>query len=80
MRSPRPMERVLWTFWLLTLLAVAAAGSLSAAARAGASPITGLRVALSGLVLLVALVLATRVLIGLERARRKSTPSHPEDN
>ena len=57
---------------MLALVAVTAAGSLSAAVSAPASTVTGLRVALSGLVLITALALGARVLIALERARRRA--------
>ena len=58
-------------FWILTLIAIAAAGSLSKALAAPASTVTGLRVAASGLVLLAAVGLAARVMIAVERARRR---------
>ena len=60
------------TFWVLTLVAVAAAGSVSAALHAPAGTATALRVAVSGLVLIVTSVLAARVMIALERARRRA--------
>jgi uncharacterized membrane-anchored protein len=60
-------------FWWLTLVAVAAAGSLSAAVAAPPNVTTGLRVAVSGLALVVALVLAARVFIADERARRRAS-------
>ena len=64
-RAPR-------TFWALTLVAVAATGSLSAALTAPTGAVTGLRVAVSGLVLIVAGALAARVLIVVDRARHRS--------
>lgn len=64
---PRAPQRA---FWVLTAVAVLAAGSLSTALRAPAGPLTGLRVALSGLVLIAATALAGRVLILLDRASR----------
>ena len=60
------------TFWVLALVAVAAAGSVSAALDAPAGTVTALRVAVSGLVLIVTSVLAARVMIALERARRRA--------
>ena len=60
------------SFWLLVLVAVLATGSLNSAFRAVPSPLTGLRVAASGLVLIASLTLATRVMIAVERARRKA--------
>ena len=59
------------SFWLLVLVAVLATRALSSALGASPSPSTGLRVAASGLVLLTSLALATRVMIALERARRR---------
>ncbi len=58
------------SFWALVLIAVLAAGSLDIALRADAGPLTGLRVAASGLVAVLALALAARVMLALERARR----------
>ena len=66
--SPQRARRSLW---LLVLLAIASAGSLSAALVAPTGAITGVRVAISGLVLIVSIALATRVLMVLERARRR---------
>ena len=59
-------------FWALTLVAVAATGSMSAALAAPPGALTGVRVAVSGLVLVAAVTLAARVLVALERARRRS--------
>ncbi len=59
------------SFWFLVVIAMLAAGSLSAALRAGSNPLTGLRVALSGLVLIGSLALAARIMVALERARRR---------
>ena len=67
-----PRHRTRRTFWVLTLIAVAAAGSLSAAIQSPAGSIAGLRVAGSGLVLVVATALAARLLIFVERARRRA--------
>ncbi len=58
------------SFWLLVMLCVLAAGSLSSALVAPPSPLTGLRVAASGLLLLGSGVLALRVMVAIERARR----------
>lgn len=71
--SSKDPRRALRSFWGLTFICVAAAGSFSAALAAPAGPLTGARVAFSGLVLLVALVLAARVLVALDRARREKT-------
>ena len=59
------------SFWFLVVVAILATGSLSSALAAPPSPLTGLRVAVSGLVLLASLTLATRVMIAAERARRR---------
>lgn len=64
--------RALRTFWALTLVAVAATGSLSAALMAPPGALTGARVAGSGLALIVAGALAARVLVVVERARHRS--------
>lgn len=61
------------SFWVLTLVAMAAAGSLSAALAAASSARTGLWVAISGLVLIGAVTLAARVMVALERARRRGS-------
>jgi hypothetical protein len=67
--SPKRARRA---FWILVLIAVLASGSLSAALTAQPGPITGVRVAASGLMLLGSLALATRVAVALERARRRA--------
>lgn len=58
------------TFWLLLAIAIAAAGFLSSAVGAHPGPFTGVRVAISGTSLILAVVLAGRVFIYLDRARR----------
>lgn len=65
------LRRARRSFWILTLMAVAAAGSLSAALYARAGTLTGIRVALSGLVLIATTALAGRALVFLDRARRR---------
>ena len=75
MSSHDSLRRARRTFWVLALVAVAAAGSLSAALDASAGTFTALRVAVSGLVLIVTIVLAARVMIVLERARRQGLGS-----
>ena len=75
---PKPSETApsahwaLRSFWILTVVAIAAAGSLSAALAAPRGALTGVRVALSGLVLIAAVTLAARVMVVHERARRRS--------
>lgn len=67
--SPR---RPLRSFWILTLVAIAAAGSLSAALAGRPGALAGVGVAVSGLVLVAAATLAARVMVFHERARRRS--------
>lgn len=75
---PNPSEtapsarRPLRSFLIVTVVAIAAAGSLGAALAAHPGALTGLRVALSGLVLVAAVTLAARVMVFHERARRRS--------
>lgn len=74
-RSPKsraPLRRARWAFWGLVGIAMLAAGSLSAGLGTEPSPLTGLRVAVSGIALIAALALATRVMVALERARRRA--------
>ena len=66
-----PMRCARRMFWILVGVAVLAAGALSSGLAAGPSPLTGLRVASSGIVLVGALTLATRILVSVERARRR---------
>lgn len=60
------------SFWLLVGVAVLATGALSSALTAQPSPLTGIRVAASGLILVTSLALTGRVMIALERARRQA--------
>ncbi|HZW42937.1 MAG TPA: hypothetical protein VFF32_00910 [Dermatophilaceae bacterium] len=71
-RTSSPMPRARWAFWGLVAIAVLTAGSLTAGLGADPSPLTGLRVAASGLVLIGSLALAARVMVALERARRRA--------
>ena len=57
-------------FWSLVIIAVLAAGSMSAALTADPGPGTGLRVAASGLLLISVVALAARLLFAIERANR----------
>ena len=72
---PDPTTRARHSFWLLVLIAALAAGGLSTTLVAHPGPATGAGVALSGLVLVVSLTLATRVLLALDRARHTSKMS-----
>jgi len=67
-----PLQRARRSFWLLVTIAVLAAGVLTSALGAAPGPITGLRVAASGLVLIASLTLATRLMAALERARKRA--------
>lgn len=73
------LRRARRSFWLLLGVSVLAAGSLSSALTAAASPGTGLRVAGSGLVLTVSILLAAHVYLAIDRAtgsaRNKATSS-----
>lgn len=79
MRPHDPLNRAHRTFWALALVAVAAAGSLSAALDAPAGTVTALRLALSGVALIVTIALSARVLIVLERARRQAPGTRPKE-
>jgi len=61
------------SFWTLIVVAVLAAGWLNVAVTADPGPVTGLQVATSGLLLSVSMTLAARVLVSVERARRRSS-------
>jgi len=69
---PPASNRARRSFWLLVAVAVLAAGALTSALSAAPGPITGLRVAASGVLLVAALTLATRVMVALERTRRRA--------
>ena len=66
-----PTRRVRRTFWILVGVAVLAAGGLSSGLAARSNPLTGLRVAASGIVLVAALTLAARILVHGDRERRR---------
>ena len=72
--TPNPTARARRTFWALVLIAVLATGALSAALKAHPSPAAGATVAISGLILAIALTLAARILLALDHARRASRP------
>ena len=78
--SPRRARRALW---LLILVASLATGVLTGSLGATPGPLVGLRVAVSGLVIVVALTLAVRVMVALDGARRGATtpagPHHDEE-
>lgn len=66
--TPHPLRRARRSFWLLLVVSVLAAGSLSSALTATASPRTGLRVAGSGVLLTVSILLAARACLAIDRA------------
>lgn len=67
-----PLRRVRWSLWSLVAIAVLSAGALNAGLAAEPSPLTGLRVGGSGIVLVGSLALAARVLVGVKQARRRA--------
>ncbi len=73
--TPNPTARARKSFWALVLIAALATGALSIALKAHPSPATGATVALSGIVLAIALTLATRILLALDQARRAARRS-----
>ena len=70
--APPASNRARRSFWLLVAVAVLAAGALTSALSAAPGPITGLRVAASGVLLVASLTLAARVMVALERTRRRA--------
>lgn len=60
------------SFWVLVGVAILATGALSSALMSGPSALTGIRVAASGLILLASLSLASRVMIAVVRAQRRT--------
>lgn len=72
MRSPNSSTpRARRAFWTLLVIAALAMGMLSSALKRNPGPMTGLAVAVSGTALLVALALACRIMIALDRGRRR---------
>lgn len=67
-----PARRALHRFWLLLMVAVLATGALGSALGAAPGPLTGLSVAVSGVVLLGSLAAAARIMIAMERARKRT--------
>ncbi len=68
--------------WLVFLIAImiVTAGAITATVTAPPSPLVGLSFGLSSIVFAAALVLAGRVTIALERARRRALPQPSETN
>lgn len=63
------MRRVTVTFWLLVATAVAATGMLTRTLQWPAGPVTGTAVAASGLVAVLTMALAVRILVVTSRGR-----------
>lgn len=59
-------------FWVLVALSVLATGMLTDALSSPASPATGMRVSVAGLLLLALIALAARILDAIERANAKA--------
>jgi len=55
--------RVLLTFWALVLIAVLATGALSRALTWSDGPIAGVTIALAGLIAIIAVLLAVRMMV-----------------
>lgn len=73
-RAPAsPGFRARRVFWVLVVLAVLATGSLTTALAAPPGTVTALRVAVSGLVAMISVTLATRVMIALQRPGKART-------
>lgn len=60
------------SFGLLVAVAVLATGALTSSLGAKPSPLTGIRVLTSGLILIISLALTARVMVAIERARRQA--------
>lgn len=72
-----PVRRVRRWFWALVLVAVLSMGALYGALGARTGPTTGLAVAASSLVLLAATAQAVRILLALDRVRRRAESERP---
>jgi hypothetical protein len=70
-----PLRRAHITLWILIGGMIAAAGGLALAADASPSPLVGIGFALSSTIFVVALILAGRVTVALERSRRRARPT-----
>ena len=66
------MKRARRSFWLLVGVAVLAVGGVSTSFAAEPSPLTALTLAAGGLVAVISLAFAARVMFAIERARRRS--------
>jgi hypothetical protein len=63
--TARPARRARWAFWTLVALGVVFTGALGKVLEAPPSPAVGLGVAVLGLLTVVVLALAARVLLAL---------------
>ncbi len=72
-----PLRRAHVSLSVLIGVSVLAAGGLSMAVSAPPSPLAGVGFAAGAVILLVAMTLAGRVTIALERARRRDRPPVP---
>lgn len=75
--GPHAPRRARRAFWGLVIVAVLAAGGLSASINSSAGPRTGLLLATSGLVLIAAVALAARVLFAIQRAQQHASRVSP---
>lgn len=72
-----PLRRAHLSLWILTVVMVIAAGGISATIASAPSPLVGVSFAVSSFVFAVALILAARVVIALERSRRRGRQQPP---
>ncbi len=63
--TDRPYRRARWAFWALVGLSIVLVGTLGKVLQAPPSPRTGLAVAVLGVLTVVALALAARLLLAL---------------
>lgn len=77
-KSRSPLGRAHRSLWILVAVTIAMAGALTGSLSAPPGPLTGLSFAVSAVVFVVALALAARVTIALERVRRRSDPKAAE--
>ncbi len=80
--SDRPYRRARWTFWTLVGLSIVLVGALGQVLQAPPSPGTAVALAGLGVLTVVTLALATRVLLALtgrlsgQRDGRRDTRAH----
>lgn len=73
--GPSPLRRAYRSLGILLTIAVLMAGVLSVSLTAPPGPLTGLSFLASTVVFIVAFTLAARVVVALERARRRVHPA-----